>query len=48
MIEKLGCFTGEVSPADLRIAEKINELVDAINTIQKEREAERFEIQEKI
>ena len=28
------------------IIEKINELVDAINTIQKEREAERFEIQE--
>lgn len=26
--------------------EKINELVDAVNTIQKEREAERFEIQE--
>ena len=26
--------------------EKINELVDVINTIQKEREAERFEIQE--
>ena len=32
------------SPYDLQV--KINELVDAINTIQKEREAERFEIQE--
>ena len=28
------------------IIEKTNELVDAVNTIQKEREAERFEIQE--
>ena len=32
------------SPYDLQI--KINELVDTVNTIQKEREAERFEIQE--
>lgn len=32
------------SPYDLQI--KINELVDAVNAIQKEREAERFEIQE--
>ena len=27
---------------------KVNELIDAVNTIQKEREAERFEIQERI
>lgn len=39
VIGKIGC--------DLReIMDKLNELVDAINTIQKEREAERFEIQE--
>lgn len=39
VIGKIGC--------DLReIMDKLNELVDAVNTIQKEREAERFEIQE--
>lgn len=39
VIGKIGC--------DLReIMDKLNELVDAVNTIQKEREAEWFEIQE--
>lgn len=39
VIGKIGC--------DLReIMDKLNELVDAVNTIQKEREAERSEIQE--
>ena len=36
MIEKLGCFTGEVSPADLRIAEKLNEVIDAVNELQEQ------------
>ena len=57
MIEKLpfeitqGEYEGEkfdiknhTSPFDMQV--KINELVDAVNAIQKEREAERFEIQE--
>lgn len=34
MIEKLGIFAGEVSLADMKIAEKINELVDAVNELQ--------------
>lgn len=43
MIEKLP-ITEIIS--DYEILRKINELVDAVNAIQKEREAERFEIQE--
>lgn len=39
MIEKLDKDCG-------KLQKKINELVDAVNSIQKEREAERFEIQE--
>ena len=43
MIEKI---TNQNQIARHKLAEKINELVDAVNAIQKEREAERFEIQE--
>ena len=43
MIEKI---TNQNQIARHKLAEKINELIDAVNTIQKEREAERFEIQE--
>ena len=43
MIEKI---TNQNQIARHKLAEKINELVDAVNTIQKEREAERLEIQE--
>ena len=49
MIEKLNTKYIHVesdSTAKLELANKINELVDAVNAIQKEREAERFEIQE--
>lgn len=42
MIEKLKPLEG----LQHNWLDKINELVDAVNTIQKEREAERFEIQE--
>ena len=34
MIEKLGIFAGEVSPTDMKLATKINELVDAVNELQ--------------
>lgn len=34
MIETLGIFTGEVSPTDMKLATKINELVDAVNELQ--------------
>lgn len=49
MIEKLKVY--EETPSGYKhpentIQDKINELVDAVNSIQKEREAERFEIQE--
>ena len=43
MIEKI---TNQNQIARHKLAEKINELVDVVNTIQKERETERFEIQE--
>lgn len=50
MIEKLNygwqAGGGYVEPTREVMCDKINELVDAVNTIQKEREAERFEIQE--
>ena len=39
MIEK-------IERVDADFVDKINQLIDAVNTIQKEREAERFEIQE--
>ena len=35
-----------MSPMESVLLEKINEIIDTVNTIQKEREAERFEIQE--
>ena len=43
MIEKI---TNQNQIARHKLAEKINELIDAVNTIQKEREAEWFEIKE--
>lgn len=50
MIEKLYWIESEAQTAyivnEKALEHKINELVDAVNTIQKEREAERFEIQE--
>lgn len=51
MIEKLiptlkGFDDKPQMPTATEFLDKINELVDAVNTIQKEREAERFEIQE--
>lgn len=56
MIEKLekhiigenapGTVSLMVAPTTEQQVDKINELVDVVNTIQKEREAERFEIQE--
>lgn len=56
MIEKLekhiigenapGTVSLMVAPTAEQQVDKINELVDAVNAIQKEREAERFEIQE--
>ena len=55
MIEKVGITTNmqpqtELEKSILRVfngvATKLNEIIDAVNTIQKEREAERFEIQE--
>ena len=45
MIEKLHIKNGGVEDL-LNCIETVNELVDAVNTIQKEREAERFEIRE--
>ena len=33
MIETLGIFTGEVSPTDMKLATKINELIDAVNEL---------------
>lgn len=36
----------KIERVDDSFVDKINELIDAVNTIQKEREAERFEIQE--
>lgn len=45
MIEKITSDGGE-HPNHYDFMEKINEIVDVVNTIQKEREAERFEIQE--
>ena len=49
MIKKLKVYeetpSGYKHPENI-IQDKINELVDAVNAIQKEREAERFEIQE--
>lgn len=38
----------KIERVDDSFVDKINELIDAVNTIQKEREAERFEIQEQI
>ena len=35
-----------IMPDSAKLMRKINELIDAVHTIQKEREAERFEIQE--
>lgn len=55
MIEKVGITTNtqpqtELEKSILRVfngvATKLNEIIDAVNAIQKEREAERFEIQE--
>ena len=48
---KVGNYKGtefDIIPADTfaMVCRKINELVDAVNAIQKEREAEKFEIQE--
>lgn len=43
MIEKI---TNQNQIARHKLAEKINEIIDAVDTIQQEREAERFEIQE--
>lgn len=48
MLEKLreqDLRLGYIEPEEV-LLKKINEIVDAVNTIQKEREAERFEIQE--
>ena len=39
MIEKLGLFSGEVSPTDMKLAVKINELVDAVNELGTTRKA---------
>lgn len=46
MIEKLKNIPLDMNGKPSAVWTKINELVDAVNTIQKEREAERFEIQE--
>ncbi|MFQ6704283.1 MAG: hypothetical protein ACLRFP_04360 [Alphaproteobacteria bacterium] len=46
MIEKLNIDPTQSVATNHCIISKINELCDTVNTIQKEREAERFEIQE--
>lgn len=55
MIKKIEIITNEQPQTELEkailrvfngVSTKLNEIIDAVNTIQKEREAERFEIQE--
>lgn len=46
MIEKLDMELTQSVATNHCIINKVNQLVDAVNAIQKEREAERFEIQE--
>lgn len=55
MIKKIEITTNEQPQTELEkailrvfngVATKLNEIIDAVNTIQKEREAERFEIKE--